>query len=114
MPSRCARWTRPRPVRQRWKAHRRSDEHAVAPHTISNGLTERSTEAAGDAVRTIATAVEAVLEDTLNALPQITPTRFAFEITHDAKNRRIWQLGRPSASGGSDPELVTCMGSGHL
>jgi hypothetical protein len=68
------------------------------PHTISNGLTERTTEVAGEAVRTMATAVEAVLDDTLNALPQITPTRYAFEITHDGKNRRIWPLGRPGTS----------------
>lgn len=65
------------------------------PHTISRGLTERTTEVAGNAVRTTAKAVEEVLDDTLNALPQITPTRYAFEISHDGKGRRTWPLGRP-------------------
>jgi hypothetical protein len=70
------------------------------PHTISNGLTERTTQVAGEAVRTIATAVEAVLDDTLNALPQITASRYTFEISHNGKTRRIWPLGRPSTGGG--------------
>ncbi|MDZ4233334.1 MAG: hypothetical protein U1C73_06160, partial [Dietzia sp.] len=65
------------------------------PHTISKGLTERTTGVAGDAVRTTAKAVEEVLDDTLNALPQITPTRYAFEISRNGKDRRIWPLGRP-------------------
>lgn len=39
------------------------------PHTASNGLTERTTEVAGEAIRTIATTVEAILDDTLHALP---------------------------------------------
>ena len=65
------------------------------PHTISNGLTERTTEVAGDAVRATAKAVEEVLDDTLDALPQITPTRYAFEISHDGKGRRNWPVGRP-------------------
>jgi hypothetical protein len=68
------------------------------PHIISNGLTERTTEVAGEAVRTIATAVEAVLDNTLDALPQITPTGYTLEITHDGKNRKIWPLGRPSTA----------------
>ena len=36
--------------------------------------------------------VEAVLDDTLNALPQITPTRFVFEIARDGRSRKIWPL----------------------
>jgi hypothetical protein len=58
-------------------------------------LTERTTEVAGDAVRATAKAVEEVLDDTLDALPQITPTRYAFEISHDGKGRRTWHVGRP-------------------
>ncbi|OBH17311.1 hypothetical protein [Mycolicibacter sinensis] len=68
------------------------------PHTISDGLTERTTEVAGDAVRTIGNAVEAVLNDTLNALPHITPTSYTFEIAHDGKSRNIWPIGRPGTS----------------
>jgi hypothetical protein len=69
------------------------------PHTISEGLTERTTEIAGRALRTVAVTVEAVLDDTLNALPQITPTRFAFEIARDGRNRKIWPVGRPPSPG---------------
>lgn len=76
------------------------------PHTISNGLTARTTYIAGDAVRAIATSVEAVLDNTLNALPQITATRYAFEISHDGKSRRVWPVGRPNAAGGVVPAAV--------
>jgi hypothetical protein len=67
------------------------------PHTISAGLTEGTTEAAGDAIRLVAKAVEGVLDDTLNILPQLTDTRYALEISYDGKRKRAWPLGKPRA-----------------
>lgn len=65
------------------------------PHKISIGMTDHTTEVAGDVLRVLASTVEAVLDDTLNAMPHITPTRYAFEISHDGRDRRIWPAGRP-------------------
>lgn len=63
-------------------------------HTVSDGLTERTTQVAGDAIRVIAATAEAVLDDTLDALPQMTRTRYRLEIAHDGKGRRSWPMGR--------------------
>ncbi|CAN5454497.1 hypothetical protein BH10ACT9_BH10ACT9_39390 [soil metagenome] len=66
--------------------------------TAGAGLTERTSDIAGDIAQAVAATVEAVLGDTLAALPQITQTRFVFEIARDGKNRRIWPLGRPASA----------------
>ncbi|MDV7136738.1 hypothetical protein [Williamsia muralis] len=40
-------------------------------HTISDGLTERTTSVAGEGVRAVAVALEALIADALNVLPEI-------------------------------------------
>ncbi|WP_396912744.1 hypothetical protein [Mycolicibacterium sp.] len=57
-------------------------------HQISDGLTERTTKLAGDGVREVASAVEAVITDTLDSLPQLT-NGFVLEIDADGHTRRM-------------------------
>lgn len=57
-------------------------------HQISDGLTERTTNLAGDGVREVARAVEAVITDTLDSLPQLT-NGFVLEIDADGHSRRM-------------------------
>lgn len=49
-------------------------------HTISDGLTERTTTAAGEGIRAVAIALDTVLTDVLNVLPQIADG-FTLELT---------------------------------
>lgn len=49
-------------------------------HTVSDGLTKRTTDAAGDGVRTVAVALDAVVNDALKVLPEIA-SGFTVELT---------------------------------
>lgn len=57
-------------------------------HQISDGLTERTTSLAGDGVREVAHAVEAVITDTLDNLPELT-NGFVLEIDANGHSRRM-------------------------
>lgn len=56
-------------------------------HTISDGLTERTTQAAGDGVRAIANSLDAVITDTLAVLPLVADG-YTLEIDDDGHIRR--------------------------
>ncbi|APE17538.1 hypothetical protein BOH72_22025 [Mycobacterium sp. WY10] len=57
-------------------------------HRISDGLTARTTYLAGEGVRELARAVEAVITDTLDNLPQLT-NGFVLEIDANGHTRRM-------------------------
>ena len=62
------------------------------PHTVSDGLTERTTSAAGAAIRTVAASTEAILNDTLGAvLPQIE-NGFSLAIDNNGTHRETVRL----------------------
>ncbi|MCT7657632.1 hypothetical protein [Mycobacterium deserti] len=57
-------------------------------HTSSDGMTERTTEVAGEGVRAVSKAVEAVITDTLAVLPRLTGG-FTLEIDRNGQTRRM-------------------------
>jgi hypothetical protein len=69
----------------------RSVSGHARPHTVSDGLTEHTTHAAGEGVRVLAAALEAILNDTLQALPRIA-AGFRIEIANDGYSRTSWPL----------------------
>jgi len=99
------------PVRHDGKHIGVAIEHAVAPHTPSAmGLTERSTESAGDAVRTHH-------RHSGRSGPSRTDSRSAanhshqFRIRNHPRTRRTkdLQLAGPALRAEANPGLVTCM-----
>ncbi|MBN3459831.1 hypothetical protein JNN96_38040 [Mycobacterium sp. DSM 3803] len=60
-------------------------------HTGSDGLTEKTTQAAGNGMHAVAKAIDAVLDDTLRVLPQIA-RGYRLEISSDGASRTIWPL----------------------
>jgi hypothetical protein len=57
-------------------------------HTISDGLTERTTQAAGNGVRATPKAVDDVITDTLNILPYLADG-YTLDIDSDGPSRTI-------------------------
>lgn len=51
-------------------------------HTASDGLTENTTEAAGDGLRVVAETLKSIIEDTLEVLPSITD---GYTVEYDGK-----------------------------
>jgi hypothetical protein len=61
-------------------------------HTISDGMTQRTTEAAGNGLRQVAAATEAVLDETLTiVLPRIE-SGYTLAIDHDGGHRETIRL----------------------
>jgi hypothetical protein len=61
-------------------------------HTTSDGLTERTTDVAGDGVRTVAKTFDAIITDTLEILPSLAGG-YTLEIDRDGHNRTIRSSG---------------------
>lgn len=66
-------------------------------HTASDGLTQKTTAAAGDGLRVVAETLEGIVEDTLAVLPRITG---GFTVEYDGKRLKQWWqvLGPQSAA----------------
>lgn len=65
-------------------------------HTASDGLTERTTGAAGDGLRVVANTLESIIEDTLAVLPEITG---GYTVEYDGKRlKQGWKILGPQSA----------------
>jgi hypothetical protein len=68
------------------RRHGRSVSARSRRHTASDGLTDRTTQVAGDGLRTVSTTLDAVITDTLKILPTLGGG-FTLGIDHDGRSR---------------------------
>lgn len=65
-------------------------------HTLGDGLTEKTTDAAGDGLRVVAEALKGIIEHTLAVLPTVTG---GYEVTYDGKKlKKTRQIAGPRAT----------------
>jgi hypothetical protein len=72
------------------RRHGRAVSARSRRHTASDGLTERTTQVAGDGLRAVCTTLDAVITDTLKILPTVAGG-FTIEIDHDGRGHSISQ-----------------------
>ncbi len=72
------------------RRHGRSVSARSRRHTTSDGLTDRTTQVAGEGLRTVSSTLDAVITDTLKILPTLAGG-FTLEIDHDGRSHSISQ-----------------------